>query len=94
MPRHLVLDLSVLDDDIGGEGPEANDEVAQIEEDCLQLLDLGWAYLDSHEFLLFYAEVVVDFSEDFVLELQQGFDLLSLGGAGNLLHYPVSRRIG
>lgn len=93
VPRHLVLNLSVLDDDIGGEGPEANDEVAQIEEDCLQLLDLGWAYLDSHEFLLFYAEVVVDFSEDFVLELQQGFDLLSLGGAGNLLHDPVPRRV-
>ena len=70
MPGHLVLNLPVLNDHIGSEGPEANDEVAQIEEDCLELLDLGWAYLNAHEFLLLDAEVVVDLRENFILELE------------------------
>lgn len=44
------------------------------------MLDLCWADLDSHEFFFFDAEVVVDLGEDFILELEQGFDLLALGG--------------
>lgn len=91
MPGHLVLNLPILNDNISSEGPEANDEVTQIEEYGLKLLDLGWADLDTHELLFLDAEVVVDFCEDFVLELEEGLYLLALGGAGNFLHYSVPR---
>lgn len=70
MSWHLVLNLSILNDDIGSEWPKTDDEVTQIEEDCLELLDLGWAYLNAHEFLLLDAEVVVDLRENFILELE------------------------
>ena len=59
MSWRLILHLTILNDDVGGERPKANDEVAEVEQNILQRLYSSWTYLNANKILFLNAKVML-----------------------------------